>query len=276
MRPSHVHSRYVSALLVAVLLASLATAWPASAAIYRLEDLNSVAEVDDDSSTGMSSWIADGIDNLFQQWFWIRLGDGAEQSIDTIDPDGPLADHQDNDYDPGKESLQLRYEGAGLRIDVSLELTGGTPGSGVSDLLEAISIHNLGDEELDLHLFQYVDFDLAGTAEDDTGEIIPPFGAIQTEGAGYRSESADAPAPDRYEVGLSPTILDKLKDGDADDLNNSVGPITGDVSWAFQWDFVLEPEDSFIISKNKYLVVPEPYTLAILAIGLFALRPRRK
>lgn len=276
MRPPRFYSRCVSALLVVVLLVCLATARPALATVYQLEDLNSAALVDADSSVGMSSWTVDGTENLFQQWFWIRLGDGAEQSIDTIDLDEPLADHQDNDYDPGKESLQLRYEGSGLRIDVSLELTGGTWGSGVSDLLEAISIHNIGDEELDLHLFQYVDFNLGGTSEGDTGEIIVPFGVIQTEGAVYRSETADAPAPNRYEIGLTPVILDKLEDDDADDLNNSVGPITGDVSWAFQWDFVLEPGGSFIISKNKHLTVPEPYTLALLLTGVFALLKRWK
>ena len=276
MRPPRFYSRCVSALLVVVLLVCLATARPALATVYQLEDLNSAALVDADSSVGMSSWTVDGTENLFQQWFWIRLGDGAEQSIDTIDLDEPLADHQDNDYDPGKESLQLRYEGSGLRIDVSLELTGGTWGSGVSDLLEAISIHNIGDEELDLHLFQYVDFNLGGTSEGDTGEIIVPFGVIQTEGAVYRSETADAPAPNRYEIGLTPVILDQLEDDDADDLNNSVGPITGDVSWAFQWDFVLEPGGSFIISKNKHLTVPEPYTLALLLTGVFALLKRWK
>ena len=121
-----------------------------------------------------------------------------------------------------------------------------------------------------------MDLDLAGTAEDDVGEIIPPFGVVQTEGADYRSESADVPAPDRYEIGLILAILDKLEDDDADDLNNTVGPVAGDVAWAFQWNFVLEPDDSFIISKNKHLVVPEPHTLALLAIGLFALRPRWK
>ena len=255
--------------------ALMVVAWPATATLYLLEDLNSSSLVDDGSDEGMSTWLVEGTDNLFQQWFWIRFGDGPEQSIDTIDADGPLSIHADNDFDPGLESLQLRYEGSDLQIDVSLELVGGLPGSDVSDLLEAIAINNIGQTVLDLHFFQYVDFDLAGTAGDDTVQVFPPYGVTQSEGAGWVSETADTPAPDRYEAALVPTIINKLRDANADDLSNATGPITGDVAWSFQWDFVLGPNDSFIISKNKHLVVPEPATLGLLLIGGAALLKRR-
>jgi hypothetical protein len=95
-----------------------------------------------------------------------------------------------------------------------------------------------------------------------------------------------------------------LTDGDADDLaagdpdgfshgvfqdtGNFVGP--GDVTWAYQWIVVLDPGESFLISKDKRITggtpdrgpfVPEPASLAIWGglsvLGLvFGNRFRRK
>ena len=82
--------------------------------------------------------------------------------------------------------------------------------------------------------------------------------------------------PSRYEVALVPAIIDKLNDGDADDLNDVAGPITGDVAWAFQWDISMEPGGSFLISKSKRLVVPEPASLGLLVVGGLIVLKRRK
>ena len=274
-RPTSSLPRYSLLLLTAAFLAFSAVAWPANAALYTLEDQNSTVDVEADSDEGASSWVVDGTDHMEQQWFWVRLGDGPEQPINAIDDDGPLVSHQDNDFDPGNESLQLRYEGFGLQIDVSLELAGSAQGTGVSQLIEAITIHNTGEGELDLHFYQYVDLDLAGTAQDDTVEMNLPFGVTQIDSLGWVSEAADTPIPQRYEAGLVPTIINKLNDNDADDLANLPGPTTGDVAWAFQWDISLAPEGSFIISKSKRLVVPEPATLGLLLLGgLIALKRR--
>lgn len=264
---SAMSSGWFGASAATAVLFCLAAAGAVTAGPYVLEDLNSTAVIDPDSSNGVLSWIVDDTENLAKQWFWVRIGEGAEQSIDSIDADGPLVNHLDNDFDPGKESLQLRYEGAALQIDVSLKLVGGAEGSGISDMAEAISVTNMSDGELVVHFYQYVDLNLGGVAGDDTVEAVPPFGVVQTSGAGWVSETADTPAVSRYEVGLVPVILNKLNDGDADDLANIVGPVGGDVCWAFQWDFELGPGGSFILSKDKHLVIPEPATVAILLVG---------
>lgn len=255
--------------LALALLGCLLLTSSAMAASYTLQDLNSTANVA--TNGGISQWIVDGSNNLFSQWFWIRIGNTYEQRIDTIDADGPLVNHTNSDFDPGLESLQLRYEGLNLQIDVSLELLGGTPGSGTSDLLEGISITNTGDASQVLHFFQYVNFDLGGTAGGDTVVAVPPFAMVQT-GDGWVSETADTPRPNRYEVGVFPNTLNKLNDDDADNLNNAAGPVgPGDVTWAFQWDFTLAPGGSYLISKDKHLVVPEPLTIAGLFLGIGSL-----
>lgn len=276
MRLAPENRRCALLLLMAGFLACFAGVWPASATMYTLEDRNSTVEVEADSSEGAYSWVVDGTDNMARQWFWVRLGDGPEMPINAIDGDGPQASHQDNDFDPGKESLQLRYEGGGLQIDVSLELAGSDQGSGLSQMIEAITIHNTGRTGLDVHFYQYADLDLAGTAGNDTVQMNPPFGVTQTDNLGWVSEAAETPAPSHYEVGLVPAILDKLNDDDADDLSDLVGPISGDVAWAFQWDVSLGPDGSFIISKSKRLEVPEPATLGLVLVGGLVALKRRK
>jgi hypothetical protein len=244
-----------------------------------LEDRNSTATVDDEALVkGINSWYVDGADNLYQQWFWLRIGDtAAEQTIDSIDPDGPLVSLTDSDFDPGAESLQLRYEGADLQIDVSLELVGGTPGSGTSDLVEAISITNMGTSVLDLHFFQYVDFDLGTFINDDTVWLENANTFIQTDiGGAWISETADVPTPSRHEAALYDATLTKLEDLNPDILNNVSGPTTGDATWAFQWDFELGAGSSYIISKNKHLVIPEPTTICLLGLGGLLLCRRRR
>lgn len=240
-----------------------------------LVDNNSSTDIDPTSMAGQYSWITDGTENIFQQWFWYRIGDsGPEASIDTIAT--PLVSVADVDFDPGDETLNLRYANASLQIDLTMVLSGGTLGSGVSDLGELITITNLGDSALDFHFFQYVDFDLGFDDLDDSVSLVNGNTFIQTDGgSGWISETADAPAAARYEANYYSATLDKLTDLDADVLNMVASAGVGDVTWAFQWDFELAPDDSYIISKDKHLEIPEPATLVLLGLGGLLIRSKK-
>ena len=88
-----------------------------------LVDRNSTADIDPLTLTGVDSWVCDGTDNLFQQWFWYRIGNtGPEASIDTIST--PLVNTSDNDFDPGDETLNLRYENNILQLNLTISLMG--------------------------------------------------------------------------------------------------------------------------------------------------------
>ena len=54
-----------------------------------------------------------------------------------------------------------------------------------------------------------------------------------------------------------------------------IGPVSGDVTWAFQWNATTShPAASLNITKDKGLsitLVPEPSTLAFIALGIGAL-----
>ena len=83
--------------------------------------------------------------------------------------------------------------------------------------------------------------------------------------------------PQNHEAANVPATLVRLNDGLPTTLNDNGGPVSGDVNWAFQWDFTLDPNHSFIISKDKTLVVPEPTALVLLgmSIGCMAFRIRK-
>ena len=256
-------------LTVFVSLLCVATAQAA----YILSDGNSTVQIQD-SSSGISSWVVDGTDNLFQQWFWYRIGAvGGESSVDTLS--AAVVDDDDGDG-----ILGLTYTGAQITVELDFTLGGGQVGSGVADLGEVITISNTTREALVLHFFQYVDFNLGLDNSDDTVEVLNPWVARQTDGQAYVSETVVVPAAVLHEVGIYSATLDSLQDALPTTLDGSSGPLgPANVTWAFQWDFTLSPEgepySSFVISKNKHIVIPEPAALGLLLIGGLVLLPRR-
>jgi len=92
------------------------------------------------------------------------------------------------------------------------------------------------------------------------------------------TETLVTPGANRGEAGLYNSTLAKLSDGNTDDLNNNVGLLTGDATWAFQWDFTIPATNSVGISKDKLVVVPwpEPSAISLLSLGVvgFVLRKR--
>ena len=262
-------------LLVGVIALCLAA--PAGGDTIVLSDLNATMGIDLEAATGMSSWTVDGTEQLKRQWFWLRVGGtGAESPLNSL----ALSSYtvSDGNFNAGNDRVVAKYTGATLEVVLDVMLTGGSAGSGASDLTESISIKNTSGDELSLHFFQYADFDLDGDATDASVSITgsPANRAKQSDGSSV-SESIVTGEPDHFEVATYSDILDALTDGDADDLGDLAGPITDDdLTWAFQWDRVLSPGESLLISKKKNLV-PEPGALAILAIGaVAALRRRRR
>lgn len=258
--------------LVVLLLAS----GPALGVPLTLTDKNSTADFDPDSQAGMFNWTVDSVDHMCQQWFWYRVGDNAEASVDTLSKDFEGA--TDTNGSGFNNNLFLRYVDTVNNFDIELNfnLAGGLLGSETSDISEVITIHNRGTSALDFHFFQYSDFELAGTQIDDRVEInAGMLHAKQFDNVWIMTETTENPNGDHGEVGsdaLIPTTLAKLNDGVATTLNDFLGPITqpGDLTWAFQWDRTIGGGDSFQISKDKQIrtFVPEPVTMAGLLIGI--------
>ncbi len=262
------------------LILAAGCAIPAMAQSYTLEDFNSDAFFNLTAGNQIS-WRVDGVSQLFNQRFFYRDSTmGDEVGVDTLALTGHQATDTNTFDDPRVDTLATRYAAAnGLEFRISYTLRGGALGSGTSDLAETIRIQNNGLASVSLSFFQYVDFDLGGTAGGDLGEILGGDSVFQQDTFGNFTvnETVVAPAPTHYQIGQFPSIVNMFGDGLVSNLNDFGGPLgPTDITWAFQWDITLAPGGNFIISKDKLLYIPTPGAAALLGLsGLLAARRRR-
>ena len=252
----------------------------ASAQIITLDDLNSTARFNIGSQVGQDTWLVDGVDHMFQQWFWYRAdGDQFERSIDTLVPIGNQVTDTNHFTDPRPDTLDALWrDPAGGRFDLEFNATlrGATANSNRSDITEQIRITNNTGTVLPFSFFQYVDLDLNGTIPDSVVQIFNSERAEQSEFPVTVSEAILTPLPSAYEVNFYNATLTSLNDGGITALNNNAGPIgPGDLTWAFQWNFLIGPGQSVLISKDKS-IVPTPGSATLLALGGLALARRRR
>jgi len=251
-----------------------------------LVELNFGDEVGEE--LGMYAWEVDGTNHLYQQWFWYRVGEtGGEASLDTLDMVGlPLTEDTNDDGD--KDAVSVTYSGSGLDVGLRFVLAGSAPGNEASALYETIVITNTSQDTLDVHFFEYADFDLWEDSEFDSVQILgdPKNTARQWEGTYYVAETVATgagEAPTHYEAGTwddSPnSIWERLEDSNPTTLADLAGPLEDtDAVWAFQWDKTLGPSDSLVISKDK-IITPEPATVILVCSGAavaLAVRLRRR
>ena len=231
----------------------------------------------------MNNWTVDGVNHMFQQWFWYRVGNNPEASIDTLALiKGGVTD---TNFDGDNDTLYLKYgnDQAATRytVEVRIALDGGSAGSRLSDIAEQITIKNTGSSSLDFHFFQYVDFDLGGDgAPNDTVQLVNANTVRQSDPDWTVAETVDTPPADGFELDFWAATRNKLNDGAATTLGNALGagPVgPGDVTWAFQWDETISVGGAFQISKDKNItLIPEPATLGLLLVGGLALLRRRR
>jgi hypothetical protein len=256
------------------------------AQIYTLNDNNSVATVNvgNTGTLGMQSWQVDPTSYLSQQWFWYRTTDsGAAHPINTISAAAVNAP-----YGVNGRALSVTYSVPTYNIRVDYLLSGGAPlSSGVSDIGETITINNTGNSTLTFQLFQYSDFNLNAGGVNDTVELGKNLRGLYNEA--YQSsptpnvkltETVVTPGANHGEAALINNTLAEITSPTFGHLNDQMGPISGDVTWAFEWDLSIAAGSSAVISKDKYLSVgpvPEPAALSLLSLGLvaYALRKRK-
>src|SRR4051812_12045254 len=104
------------ALSASIAVATFA-ALSSQAQVITLTDNNSLARVDVGTQSGMFHWDIQGQNQLAQQWFWYRIGNNPEQSIDTIG--APVLGLVTANH------LDVTYFGAGFNVKIGYNLAGG-------------------------------------------------------------------------------------------------------------------------------------------------------
>ncbi len=264
-----------SSLLMASALA-LASGTASASSSFTLYDGNSQTSIDPLSSAGQYDWIVDGLDHVAQQWFWFRIGQNPEQPINTLPVTGGPSLIDTNPFDdPRVDTLAVRYSDGRVEIEPTFILRGGSASSNVSDLAEVIRITNLTLEEMHFTFFQYADFYLQPFLGGDTVQVLSPNNVVQTNGFVTMNETIVNPPATLFEANFFANTLASLNDAAVTNLNGNAVAGPGDVTWAFQWDFVIPAGATVIVSKDKQLV-PTPGTFALVgAAGLLSIRRRR-
>ena len=263
MRPSNMQRRRLL-ILVACFLAEVTTAQGVHAVI--VSDNNSTITVDPASQFGLRSWVVDGINQISEQWFWLRLaGESSQTSLDN------LFLNKAESRPPNQIDLAYTEIFSGLKADLLYTLSGGPIGSGRSSINENITLANTGDQSIALAWFMEADLDLSGTSGDDLA--FGGTGGITQEDPHTIATVRASPAPDAFQIARFPVILEALTGNsifNLDDRGSPFGP--GDATFAFQWNLSIPAGQSLTIDISKDISpAPEPSTISLLVVSVLAL-----
>ncbi len=229
----------------------------------------SSAFINTQSQFGHSSWSINGAEELYQQQFWVRSGQSAAELAMSSLPTQSLVK-------TGSDQLEVLYRTDSYDILASYQLFGSQPEVPVSRFFTSIEVTNRTGHDLAISIFHYADFDLNGAPGGEIARFIDAQTVRQTEGDVVVLQQI-APIPQHRELNFYSATRDKLTDAyptTLDDVDEPLGP--GDVTWAFQWDFLLEPYGTTGVSISQYLALPEPASAAGLGLGLLLASRRRR
>ena len=273
----HAFRNQIRATLLVFVCALMAMGGTAHALVLGLQDGNSTVSIDVDSQHGLFDWTTDGV-NLapvvgggntdYRQWFWYRVGNTPEASIDTLARG--LTGTSDGNGDGNPDTAIVNYTGGGFTIQVKFSLVGEPIGSGTSSIGEQIRVQNTTASPLDFHFFQLGDFQLAPPVPgNEVVSFVNNNTVLETGASGDMQETVHTPVASHQEAEPWPVTINELNDGAPTILADNAGAGPGDITWAYQWDVSIAPGDSFLISKEMQaaVIIPEPGTWSLVAVA---------
>jgi hypothetical protein len=229
--------------------------------IYTISDGNASVGVDVGSQGGLDSWSVDGRNQLSQEGLWYQIGNAPHPSSITTIGNATVTRTAD--------TLTETFQNTQLRIQVLYSLTGGSFGSGTASVSEQLSIQNLTRHAFDFQLFEYAEFEMAGTARFGTGAQGLFDDASVTGYDGSIAEDIDAQInPGANQAASGHAAIDRLADACPAWLDGCGGGSTN-ASWALEWDRALAAGGTVTITNFMNVApVPEPSALCLALLGL--------
>ena len=248
-------------------------ALPATAVNFTLGDRNSTANFDNNFGTGFVSWTIDGVEQISQTATYFRIGDSAGQTL--VEELSAALTEEVLSLSSNKASVKYTDLSGNFALQFDYALKGSILGSQKSYLSQTMTITNTSDDLLDFRLFQYNDFNVDGLAEPNRLHINDTtFTAIQQNPnpLSVRIGTFVTLVPTSASADLVPNLIDFSPTALNNTLDNPInlsGPLDlkgGDVSYAYQWNLNIAPNESVVVTQTA-LAVPEPSTtLAMLLL----------
>ncbi len=230
-------------------------------------------------ATGITNWTVNGTNEVNNISDFYSTGSGAPIAVGSLNEvSAPTV--LNTSGGSGNDYANIIYADAAKSFQLSLtyQLTGGQPGSKVSDLGETAQIINTSSATLNYHFYEYSNFNLGGTTGGQT--VTMTGGNTATQSGNFTvAETVVSPHPNEFQAASYPTLTTALNGSSALTLNDTASA-SGDGEWANQWDVTLAPGQAYVLSADQQIraTVPEPAsTMAFLALGgLVLTRPRRR
>jgi len=179
-------------------------------------------------------------------------------------------------------TLNTTYSTAGkpFSLQTVYTLTGGTVGSGNSDLTEVVNVKNTQATALTFHFYQYANFTVPNSTVSLQTSLYrgtPLYTLAEVAGVNVNlSEYVDGSLNPGANAGsVNPSLVALTSSSPV--FGGLPGPavnVSGPGStWLLEWDVTIPVNGTFILSKDIYATVPvspvpEPGTFSLLSLGL--------
>jgi hypothetical protein len=247
----------------------------ADARATTLTSFNNTLDVNSDTGAGVTNWTINNQQQLFREWFFFRVGTATNGPFNSTTLQGtPVIS--------GGDYTATYAVANSWTVNMHLTLVGSPTNFFTGDLAETVTVTNNGTAALPFTIFEYTDWDLAGTIANDTVTLLPTTSnaalvTVVDDGFTATTSVLTSLPISRYELANFNTTLVKLTTTNSDLSNvystGTVPPFTGpDTTWALQWSLNLAPNQTFTISKDKLVTfIPEPASLVMMGTGVLAI-----
>jgi hypothetical protein len=252
-------------------LATLAIIGSVASAQIQLNDGGATVDINTTNGT-VENFFLGGSDHAFQHTYFLRNGDGGTASgLGTF-----VLSSQSNT----SNFAQLVYNNGTFEIQIRYLLTGAGQ---QADLAESVVVRNVSGQSASMRLFQYSDWDMAGTSGSDTVTRLNSSTMQQVDNVVTSNTvvSGGTPIPEFSGLSGFATIRTAILGTNGYTLDTAAGggigqTFVGDGTYAFQWNRELSSSGVFAMSTDKVVAVPEPGSMIALGLGAAALLARRR